>query len=255
MIKKTFMNILTQLDSAIKPISIPCSKLRNGRQQENNKLALQAILNKSCDDASMCNTKKYKRLLSHLNLTANEFYKQCSENSILLKTAGFSISIDSSRQGSKDERLVLDTCNKTAKKLGIKIDNLSSVAFRPMKTGVILTNKEVKELKKNGKFSNNNNSLKSFDAKISGKVNGWIFHKLCYSNGGHQDNVGKECFEMAEWFQKYKKSEDLAVLLIDTDRQKELQQLKTSVHDPQNGLIVVNHIEFQQYLIDNYKPV
>jgi len=31
--------------------------------------------------------------------------------------------------------------------------------------------------------------LKSFDAKISGIINGWIFAKITYTNGGHQDNV------------------------------------------------------------------
>ena len=52
------------------------------------------------------------------------------------------------------------------------------------KKGCILTNNQYKKsgLKKN-------DCLKSFDAKISGLVKGWVFAKVAFGEVGHQDNV------------------------------------------------------------------
>ena len=52
------------------------------------------------------------------------------------------------------------------------------------KDGRILTNKEYKNSGLEKK-----DSLKSFDAKLSGLVKGWVFAKVAFGKGGHQDNV------------------------------------------------------------------
>ena len=62
--------------------------------------------------------------------------------------------------------------------------------------------------------------LKSFDAKISGKCKGWLFAKMTYDSGGHQDNVFEETYQMCEWFVKYGIKEELYVILIDTNLDK-----------------------------------
>ena len=75
---------------------------------------------------------------------------------------------------------------------------MSTTAFRPTKDGCILTNNQYKKsgLKKN-------DCLKSFDAKLSGKVKGWVFAKVAYGKGGHQDNVFAEAHEFGEWVEKH----------------------------------------------------
>ena len=74
-----------------------------------------------------------------------------------------------SRQETKDEAFILQKCNETTSKVSVYVENLSTTAFRPTKHGRILTNKEYKNsgLKKN-------DCLKSFDAKLSGLVEGWV---------------------------------------------------------------------------------
>lgn len=92
--------------------------------------------------------------------------------------------------------------------------------------------------------------MKSFDAKISGKCNGWIFAKMTYSHGGHQDNVFEEAHHMCEWILKFGNVKDIYVILIDTDLNKEFNELKVKYH--KNNLFVGNHIELQKHFIEKY---
>ena len=111
-------------------------------------------------------------------------------------------------------------CNEAISQVGVYIDDLSTTTFRPTKDGRILTNKEYKKssLKKN-------DCLKSFDAKISGLVNGWVFAKVAFGKGGHQDNVFSEAHNFVEWANKYGKDDQLYVILIDTDLNAEFAEL------------------------------
>jgi hypothetical protein len=76
------------------------------------------------------------------------------------------------------------------------------------------------------------NCLKSFDAKINGKVSGWIFCKTVYNHGGHQDNVFMEAHNFADWVVKFKKTDkSIYIILIDTDLTKELEDKSLEIDD------------------------
>ncbi len=93
---------------------------------------------------------------------------------------------------------------KTANTLGIQITNLSTTASIPTKCGKILNGPECKT-----RGMKKNDCLKSFDARITGQINGWIFAKITVSSGGHQDNVFEEAHIMGEWFVKYGNPDEL----------------------------------------------
>ena len=159
-----------------------------------------------------------------------------------------------SRQGTKDEAFILQKCNETTSKVGIYVENLSTTAFRPTKDGRILTNNQYKKsgLKKN-------DCLKSFDAKLSGKVKGWVFAKVAYGKGGHQDNVFAEAHEFGEWVEKHGSPDQLYILLIDTDLTREFEALKLrfnfGINNNKSRIIVCNHVDFQQMFIQHFcKP-
>lgn len=94
--------------------------------------------------------------------------------------------------------------------------------------------------------------LKSFDGIIEGKIKGWIFAKVVFGSGGHQDNVFEEANNLCEWICKYKKNNnELFVLLIDTNLIDKFNLLKNKFNTIKN-IIIVNTNEFQKYIIENY---
>ena len=172
----------------------------------------------------------------------------------LQKSVSRQISKMASRQGTKDEAFILQKCNETISQFGVYIENLSTVAYRPTKDGRILTNNQYKKsgLKKN-------NCLKSFDAKLSGKVKGWVFAKVAYGKGGHQDNVFAEAHEFGEWVEKHGSPDQLYIMLIDTDLTREFEALKLrfnfGINNNKSRIIVCNHVDFQQMFIQHFcKP-
>jgi hypothetical protein len=96
-------------------------------------------------------------------------------------------------------------------------------------------------------------SLKSFDAKISGNINGFIFAKIVYGNGGHQDNVFEEANNLCEWIIKFHKNEDTTfILIIDTDLITKINKL-IDKYKHINNIIISNHYDFQKFIISNYQ--
>ena len=126
--------------------------------------------------------KEFKRVLEDIKLDKNEIINKCKEDVIFAEVLAGIISINSSRQGTKDEKLQIDICNEISSQLGINIKNLKVNDFRPSKTGCIIDAKGYKTTLKN-------ECLKYFDGQISCKIDGWIFVKVVYGNGLHQDNV------------------------------------------------------------------
>jgi hypothetical protein len=151
-----------------------------------------------------------------------------------------------SRQGSNDEKIQIQTCNKISSQYKIHINQLPNDYLRPCKDGSIIDKKQYKQL------ADKNSCLKSFDAEIEGIWEGYVFAKVLFGNGGHQDNVIEEAHTFADWVLKFGKSDLLYVILIDTDQtsNSKFQQLKAKAT---KNLLVVNHIEFQQYIIDYHK--
>ena len=96
------------------------------------------------------------------------------------------------------------------------------------------------------------NCLKSFDGKITGKINGYISAKVAYGTGGHQDNVFEELDNMADCWAKYKNEDDnILVFLIDTDLENKFNCLKTKYENYDN-IKFFNHYSFQEFIINNY---
>ena len=94
-----------------------------------------------------------------------------------------------------------------------------------------------KQFKKNIK----DKTLKSFDAKISGVINGFMFAKIVYGSGGHQDNVFEEANNLCEWIVKFHKNNELLfVLIIDTDLLIKFNKLKDYYKDIKNIIISSN---------------
>ena len=242
------MNELDETRQVILPITLNCKALREMRQNENNMKVLLALLDETITEKklkSISNEKEIDRTLYDLGFTFDQFTNECRTSRSFAVVSARLISMDASRQGAKDEDIILQTCNNISKLIGINIANLPNTDARPTKDGKILSKEEYK---KSG--CKKNDCLKSFDGRISGKISGWIFAKITITNGGHQDNVFEEAHVMGDWIDKYGKPEELYVLLIDTDLTLQFNELKQKFH--KNNVLVVNHVEFQQYLINVY---
>lgn len=152
-----------------------------------------------------------------------------------------------SRQGSKDETEQLKTCNLITKQCVVNIINLTTTAIRPTKNGKIYSGVQIKKLN-----IQKDCCLKSFDGKIQGKMTGYISSKVSYGSGGHQDNCFEEMDTLAQWWCKYKyNSNEYLIIIIDTDLQGKFNRLKEKYIEMKN-IMVFNHYEFQNYIIDTY---
>ena len=251
MIKEKLINMLNKYNNIImppiKPIEIDIISIRTNRQNENNLLAYNSIIKK--DLTNNINKEEYKRVLQELdriNIKEAELLEECINNIITATLLSSRISINASRQGSKDEQLQLDICKTTFSKCGIFLNNLSSTSFRPTKNGEIVDNSELKK----GRIKKED-CLKSFDANFSGKINGWVFAKIVIGCGGHQDNVFEEAYTFCDWVSKYGNGTDTYIVLLDTNLTEKYNDL-IKKYVKHTNLLIGNHIKVQQYVIDKY---
>jgi hypothetical protein len=184
----------------ISPIIIDFSNVRQERQRINNLLAIDSIIKNNL--TKNINIKEYNRILTELEITQDALLNKCNNDNLFLILLASKIAINASRQGVKDEELQINTCNITSSKFNIIIEKLSVSEFRPTKSGEIVSNI---------KMNNKNDCLKSFDAKISGIITGWVFAKVVFGNGGHQDNVFEEAYTYCEWIIKYGNKNELFI--------------------------------------------
>jgi len=236
------MHVLT------KPIEINFKELRSERQDTNNAKLYYSI---KANDINMfkanVNDIKLQRILKSINLTKEECIKKCIEDDDYCRLFSCSVSKIATRQGSRDESEQLNVCNIISKQYGITITGLNATELRPTKDGHIITNHEMKTM-----CIPKDHCLKSFDGKITGELNGYIAAKVVYGSGGHQDNVFEEMDTIAEWWKTYKcGSNEVLIVLIETDLIKKFIRLQNKFGNV-NNVMVFNHIQFQQYLIDNY---
>lgn len=231
-----------------KPIEQNFKEIRNDRQDNNIKVVCDSIKTNDMNTFSKnINDKEWQRALHTLNSTKEALFQKCSEDDICCKLLSMNIAKSSSRQGSKDEIEQLRTCNITAQLYGLTITNLTATELRPTKDGLILSKTEMKS-----KRISKDCCLKSFDGQISGKMNGFIAAKVVYGSGGHQDNVFEEMDTLAEWWKTYKcETDEILIVLIDTDLTTKVARLKEKYNDV-NNILVFNHIDFQQYIINKY---
>lgn len=229
-------------------VKLNFQELRMERQKYNNQLIVNSIKNN--DEKSFyknINRKEYDRLLTTLEISHLELWKKCQNDILFSKLVASNISKKASRQGSKDEFTQINICNQIAQKIKIKIEILNKTAYRPTKDGKIISFEEMKK-----ENITKDKCLKSFDAKISGKINGWISAKITFGSGGHQDNVFEEEDTLCLWWKKYIKNIDLKlVILIDTNLKNQIKTLKEKYNNCDN-ILITNHYHFQEYLVSNY---
>ena len=228
----------------ITPVSFDFTKIRQERQKKNNEMIY--ILIKQKDKETLykeCNVKELNRVLENLEQTIDEIFTECETCDNYAKVFSMLISKNSSRQGTNDELIQLQICNKTTSNYRISIEPLANDEIRPCKNGQLITKSQYKLI------DDKNSCLKSFDAKITGILQGYIFAKVVFGNGGHQDNVFEEAYTFAEWVCNFGDTELIYVILIDTDLTSKFQKLKQKFKNNEI-LLIVN--QFQQYIIDNY---
>ena len=232
------------MTQAVEPTKVDCKNLQVIRQKENNDTMLQLLQTKNIKLVKhYCNIKELSRLLEDPDIDEEASINKCVDDLLFAKVVSSQISKMASRQGTKDEAFILQKCNETTSKVGVYVENLSTTAFRPTKDGRILTNKEHKQsgLKKN-------DCLKSFDAKLSGLVKGWVFAKVAFREGGHQDNVFSEANQFVEWADNYGTSDQLYIVLVDTDLNLKFAELKAK--PTKRNTLVCDHVEFQPIIIN-----
>ena len=218
------------------PIEKDFRYLRKHRQDNNDNIVYECLINGDIEKFNAnINRKQYDRTLSKFKLLETEFLLECKQNNMIAQLTSMLISKKASRQGSNDETEQLKICNMTAEKCGCKIKNLSNTEIRPTKDGSIVSNDKMKK-----KGIQKDCCLKSFDGQLSGKINGFISAKVAYGSGGHQDNVFEELDTLAEWWKKYKSgSEELLVILIDTDLIQKITRIKEKYNNVDNIMVFI----------------
>jgi len=220
-------------------------KIRVLRQQKNDKIITNSLINKNIDAClTLINEKELKRVYEQTGKTKEEILEECSKSELLAKVLAGRIAKKASRQGTQDEYLQLEICNSIGKDLGVRITNIGASEYRATKSGEIISKKEMKE-----KNITKDMCLKSFDGRIEGKMTGWIFAKVVFGNGGHQDSVFIEADTLCEWVSKHEREETF-VVLIDTDLESKFISLKKKYSEVKN-LLILDHYSFQEFILDN----
>jgi len=222
---------------------------RRRRQTENINGVYNGLTEGKFDKIFINNTELDRTLKDYketFNMSKIEVLNKCKKDLPFARMMARNVSKNGSRQGSLDEKLQIITCDKTTQSCGIKFNNLPAAgkkSVRPSKdSGECLINAK----------KNTQTNLKSFDARITGKVEGYACNKVTAGGGGHQDNVDDELVELCKWVKKYHTADGkLWIIIWDTDLTTKFNTLKKDNLDVPN-LLIVNHVEFQQYIIDNY---
>jgi hypothetical protein len=174
------------------------TQLRSERQSKLNAQLASDLFHGNVD-ATLINNKALKRLLEFKNMTKVELFADCYYNKSLADAVAFAIVKNATRQGIKDEALVLDYINSHSLH---EVTNLSVNAKRYDRID------------------------KSVDGVFSGKYKGDIFAKVIVGRGGHQDNVWLELKSIAQ-IARNLDNKRIYCLLVDTDDIPNFNKLKT----------------------------
>lgn len=194
------------------------------------------------------NPNKLEEILNYLGINEKQLLNKCKDDDFR-KLVAFTMSKLSTRQGGTLEHEILNGINSHTRTLGVYVESLPNTALRPLKTGGVIT---TKEMKKRG-IDKKTGTLKSIDGLISGKIDGYIFAKVMTGKGGgHQDNVIIESHNFINWAEKEPKNK-LYVVLIDGDYlHTELPELLN--RDSMN-IWVCDHKTFQKRITEKVKNV
>ena len=218
------------------------SKIREERQKNN-----YLLVENSGFSTKHINVKALNRVCEHLGMNKEQLMNQSEQFKKLLS---MQVSVNSSRQGTKDEGYVIDGISKYLNKHNISLRNLGTHDKIPLQDGKILSRKDCKKLN-----VPKNEQLKSFD--FEGSVfNKTIlgFAKICVGDGGHQDNVFLETVSLLEWVDKHGDNNHLYIAMIDglnNKATKKYNSLKQKYLHLKN-VFIGDHQEVQKHLKGNY---
>jgi hypothetical protein len=217
------------------------SDLRSDRQKLNYNLAIDSKFEKGV------NPEALNRLCEYLSMTKEEVVLKASRDEAFEKTVAMYVSINASRQGTKDEAFIVQGISREVKKYGIDIRNYTTNEKVPIReSSQVLPRSQAK------KKHDSHLLMKSFD--FGGKIcdNRRIegFAKVCLGSGGHQDNVFHEASEFMKWASEYGSKNTIYTVLIDTDQEKIFNNLKNLEEElGKQNLWVASHRELQERLI------
>ena len=254
------LNALNPLNSSeitykeMKITEVDFKKVRSQRQDKNDVIFYDNVLsgkpinwdeiNKNALDKHF-NSMIKSSIMSFESLEG--LISECRSNAPYCLAVSTIVSKKTTRQCTKDEALQLCVCNDLSKKFGIKIKNLPNKSVRFEKNGRIITN----EIQKKEKI-NTSDCLASFDGQLEGKMNGYISSKITFGEGGYQNQVVQEMYNLADkWKENEEDKNKFLVIIIDTDVYENIGKLKDKYRLTEN-IIICNHVEFQKYIIDNY---
>lgn len=230
------------------PINIDFKKVRKQRQVENDKRVFNNITNSKMNQKELnkcININELRRVEETEECECTELFKLARKSPEYGRLLGMMISKKTSRQGAKDEALQIETCNQIAEQCNINIKQLNNNDLCPTTCGKILSKKNI--TKRGLSIAD---GLKSFDAKISGKINGYMSCKVTFDDGGHQKNVLNEMKALINWWINTKQKSVL-IILWDTNLEKKLQELKNTSKYHEN-IKVMTHTELQEYMINEF---
>jgi len=221
--------------------NVDVANLRTERQKINDQLVFNLLKNKTSrkDIEKNINGKALDRILSEENMTYEQLLEQCV-NDFITRSVARTISINASRQGKIDEKLIIDGVNSVVINYGIKVKGCDVNSIRFCNDGRDLDGKTFKK----ESLDKNKDGMKSIDAIIEGKVEGYVFAKVVIGGGGHQDNVSIEALKFIEWVNNFGQSDKLYVVLVDGEDITDIKNLE------KDNLWIVNHVDFQKRLIE-----
>lgn len=231
----------------VKAKSLNILSLRKLRQEKNLQECLNGILKKKI--SKFVNANAWKKTLKLLDLSKEEIFCKSRNDKVFGTLLASTVCKNASRQCSLDEDLQIKTCNDTTSTFGVFIEKLRVNDCVPLKSGALVSRKFLKE-----HSVPKNECLKSFDAKISGKLDGYVFAKIVIGDGGHQDNVFEEAYTICEWVVKFGSKTNLFAVLIDSDSPKKISNLKEKFPIEKYGnLLIGNCLEVQNHFIKIFK--
>ena len=224
--------------------SVDPREIRTRRQVETNQALEQMFVRGGSSVKELkkhANFKEFDRVCEQFGLSQQEMLGKLKENQDLSKMAAGRIAINSSRQSSSDEKFLIEGISEALSADTDFIIQKPDQEIRFTRDGRILTRKEFKK----EKLHKDADGLKSVDATIyeQNNLRGYVFAKILYGKGGHQDNVKREMNEFIEWAHQYGDESLLYVCLIDTDH-----DISEYTKKQTNNIWVVNHVELQQRL-------
>ena len=209
--------------------------LRVHRQTRNYEQAIDS-------NFSIINSKAMQRAVDFVEISQNELIVEARKNKLIAKLLAMTVALNASRQGTKDESMVIEGVAAALSPSGVSIRNLSVDEKIPIRgTSQTLSRKEARAR------YDKSDMLKSFDffgqiEETNQKILG--FAKICLGSGGHQDNVYHETREVVEWCREFGAKENLYVFMIDTDDESgKFERLETAEHE---SIWICNHKTFQQ---------